>query len=83
MMPALHNDKFKGGETMRDWLKAARKERGLTMAELGSKLKISESYYSQIESGTRQKNMDITLVRALSDALGISIKEIVEKEASA
>ena len=68
---------------MRDWLKAARKERGLTMAELCEKLKISESYYSQIESGTRQKNMDISLVRALSEALGISIKEIVEKEASA
>lgn len=68
---------------MRDWLKVARKERGLTMAELGSKLNISESYYSQIEAGSRQKNMDISLVRALSEALGIPIKEIVEKEAEA
>lgn len=68
---------------MREWLKAARKERGLTMAELGAKLNISESYYSQIESGSRQKNMDISLVRALSEALGLSIKDIVEKEAKA
>ena len=66
---------------MRDWLKVARKERGLTMAEMGAKLNISESYYSQIESGGRQKNMDISLVRSLSEALGIPIKVIVEKEA--
>lgn len=68
---------------MREWLKTARKAKGLTMAELGAKLNISESYYSQIEAGTRQKNMDISLVRALSEALGLSIKDIVEKEASA
>lgn len=62
---------------MREWLKNSRNEKGLTMKELGAKLGISESYYCAIESGTRQKDMDLTLVAALSSVLGISVADIV------
>jgi transcriptional regulator with XRE-family HTH domain len=65
---------------MRQWLKDSRIEKGLTMKELGAKLGISESYYSAIEAGTRQKNMDLTLVAALSSVLGISVADIVKYE---
>lgn len=65
---------------MREWLKNARIERGLTMKELGMKLGISESYYCSIEAGTRQKNMDLSLVAALASALGISVADIVQFE---
>ena len=40
---------------MREWLKNSRKEKGITMSELASKLDISESYYCLIENGERQK----------------------------
>lgn len=61
---------------MRDWLTKARTEKGLTMKQMGEKLDITESYYSMIESGTRQKKMDLTLVAKLSTVLGIPIAEI-------
>lgn len=67
---------------MRDWLKTARDEKGYTMAQMGEKIGISESYYSLIERGERQKNMDITLVCKLSEIFSIPIDEIIRKEAT-
>lgn len=61
---------------MRDWLTKARTEKGLTMKQMGERLDITESYYSMIESGTRQKKMDLTLVAKLSTVLEIPIAEI-------
>jgi len=66
---------------MRGWLKDARLEKGLTMKQMGEKLNITESYYCTIESGERQKNMDISLVSGLSAILGIPIAKIAELEA--
>lgn len=65
---------------MRDWLIKARNDKGLTMRQMGEALDISESYYSLIESGERQKRMDLALVTRLSAVLGIPITEIAEKE---
>lgn len=66
---------------MRSWLKEARQKSGFTMKQMGQKLGITESYYCTIESGERQKNMDISLVSGLSSALGIPIAEIARLEA--
>lgn len=65
---------------MRSWLKEKRLAAGLTMKQLGEKLGISESYYCTIESGERQKKMDIVLVSGLSAALGIPVAQIAEWE---
>lgn len=61
---------------MRDWLIKARTEKGLTMKQMSKALDVSESYYSMIEAGNRQKRMDLTLVSKLSTVLGIPIAEI-------
>lgn len=66
---------------MREWMKEKRTEKGLTMRETAEKLDISEAYYSYIESGERQKNMDITLVAKLSVIFSLPIQQIVELEA--
>ena len=66
---------------MRDCLKKKRKEKGMTAKEVSDKLNISESYYSYIESGERQKKMDVTLVQKLSTVLDIPVEEIVSAEA--
>lgn len=66
---------------MRDWLRTKRTEKGFTMKEMAKKLDISEGYYSYIENGERQKNMDITLVAKLSNIFLIPIQQIVEFEA--
>ena len=65
---------------MRNWLLSARTEAGLTSKQMGEALNITESYYSMIECGTRQKRMDITLVAKLSDVLAIPLAVIVEYE---
>lgn len=66
---------------MRDWLKELRSERGMTQAQLAEKLGISEAYLSYIESGDRQKKMDLALAMKLSDILNIDLRQIVENEA--
>lgn len=50
------------------------------MAEVAEKISISESYYSMIEAGERQKQMDITLAVKLADVLGLSIESVVAME---
>ena len=65
---------------MRDWLKQCRVNRGLTMKDMSKRLDISESYYSLIESGDRQKKLDIMLAMKLSAVLGVPINKIVEFE---
>ena len=44
---------------MRDWLKDLRQKDQMTMAQMAEKMEVSESYYAYIESGERQKKMDI------------------------
>lgn len=68
---------------MREWLKKLRVDSGLTMKEVGEKLGISEGYYSLIESGNRQKNMDMKLATQLAEIFGVSLDYIAAKEAEA
>ena len=65
---------------MRDWLMKIREEHGMTQLEVAKKLDISESYYSYIESGERQKKMDIALASKLSVVFSVPIERIVELE---
>ncbi len=65
---------------MRDWLKEKRVESGYTMAQMASKLEITESYYSMIESGERQKKMDVALASKLSVVFNMPLKKIAEYE---
>lgn len=65
---------------MRDWLKKARTDRSLTMGEMADKLGISTSYYCYIEHDERQKKMDLSIMRGLSDALNIPLTKVIRKE---
>lgn len=65
---------------MREWLLSARKEKGWTQLEVANKLGISESYFSFVENGTRQKRMDISLASKLSVIFDIPVEKIIEME---
>ena len=67
---------------MRDWLKEHRTALGFTMAQMAEKLDITESYYSMIEAGDRQKKMDIAIASQLSAILGVPLTQIIEMERS-
>lgn len=65
---------------MREWLKDKRTECGYTMAQMATMLEITEGYYSMIESGERQKKMDMVLAGKLSSVLHITLSEIAQHE---
>ena len=65
---------------MRDWLLNERKAKGMTQLEVAQQLGISEGYYCYIESGERQKKMDLTLAAKLSVVFGIPLGQITEME---
>lgn len=65
---------------MREWLKSARERRGLTMKAMSEALGISESYYSLIEAGERQKRLDFSLVVRLATVLEMSLQTVAENE---
>lgn len=65
---------------MRDWLKEKRVEKNLTQDQMAEQLGISLSYYNLIENGERQKKMDLSIANQLSAILGMTLKQIIEKE---
>lgn len=65
---------------MRDWLRNLRIEKHLTMKDMGEKLGISESYYSMIESGERQKKMDLIVVSGIASVFSIPVSRVIELE---
>ena len=65
---------------MRKWLKEARTKKDLTMKQIAVELGITESYYSLIENGDRQKMMDISLAKKLSEILDIPVEKIIAME---
>ena len=67
---------------MRDWLIALRNEKGMTTQEVAKSLGISESYYCEIESGDRQKKMDMVLIASLAALFEKPIYEIAADCAS-
>lgn len=65
---------------MRKWLSDMRKAKEMTQQEVAKMLDISEAYYSYIESGDRQKKMDLALAAKLSVVFAIPIEQIIELE---
>jgi len=62
---------------MRNWLKDARKEAGMTCAQMAAALEISDIYYQFIESGRRMPNMTIDMAVKLSKVLRIPLESII------
>ena len=67
---------------MREWLLETRKAKGMTQLEVADKLGITESYYSFIEKGERQKKMSVDIAAKLSVVFGIPVDEIIALEQS-
>lgn len=53
-----------------------RRWRKLTQSELAAKAVISQGYLSELESG--KKGGDVATLRAIADALGVSLDDVVE-----
>ncbi len=65
---------------MRAYLKKSRNSRNLTQQEIANSLGISLSYYCLIESGERQKDMNLLMASKLSKVLNVPLESIVQEE---
>lgn len=68
---------------MREYLIEARKKAGLTQQDVANRIGISRQYYQMVETGERQKRMDLSLAGGLSVVLNIPIAEIAQRESAA
>lgn len=65
---------------MREYLKKMREEQGWTLQDVADRIGITKQYYQMIESGERQRKMDITLVKSVSEIFGIPLERVVNEE---
>lgn len=65
---------------MREYLKKLRQEAGLTMLNVADAFGISKQYYEMIESGERQRKMDVTMISKIADLFGVSVETVVAEE---
>ena len=65
---------------MRNWLKKLRMDNGMTQREVADKLGIVQHYYSMIETGERQRDIDFSLIIKLSELFNVSIEWIAGQE---
>ena len=74
----------KGGrEQVREYLIEAREKAGLTQQDVANRIGISRQYYQMVETGERQKRMDLSLAGGLSVVLNIPIAEMWQRESAA
>ena len=61
---------------MRQYLVSLRNEHGYSQQDVADKLNISRQYYQMIETGERQKKMDISLASGIATLYGISVLDV-------
>lgn len=65
---------------MRTWLIELRQKRKLSQADVAAMINVSQSYYSLIENGERQSDLNLSTAEKLSKIFKISLKKISEYE---
>lgn len=65
---------------VRHYLTSLRNDRRETQQDVANAVKISRQYYTMIESGERQKRMDITLAARLAQHFGLDVAKIIAME---
>ena len=61
---------------MRQYLVSLRNEHGYSQQDVADKLNISRQYYQMIETGERQKKMDISLASGIATLYGLSVMDV-------
>lgn len=65
---------------MREYLIQARTKAGLNQAQAAKKLLISQNYLSNIETGKRQKDMKLTVLKGCAKTYGVSLDTLIYGE---
>ena len=65
---------------MRDYLKKIREEQGKTQQHVACATGLTRQYYNMIESGERQADMSLSIMKKLSEAFELPLDYIIEQE---
>ena len=65
---------------MRKYLKELRDKKEISQKQTANILGISQNYYSMIENGERQKDLDLSIVTKLAELFNVSVEWIAEQE---
>lgn len=65
---------------MRKYLRKLRKDAGLRQADVAKRLNMGYSTYAMIESGERQKDLNLSLAKKIGEIFNISVEKIIEEE---
>lgn len=58
-----------------DYIRRAREQAGLNQSEVAEQIGITQSYYSQIETGKR--NVDLVLAMKICSTIGIGLQDYI------
>jgi DNA-binding XRE family transcriptional regulator len=61
---------------MRIWLRELRNKKNLSQATLAKEIGISQNYYSDIENGHKQTDMNLSIAAKIADFFNIPLSEI-------
>ena len=64
----------------RQYLVELRTQRNETQHDVALNIGITRQYYSLIEGGNRQQNMDIMLVSLLANHFNVPVADLIKKE---
>ena len=67
---------------MRTWLIELREKYNMTQADVAKQLNVTQGYYSLIEKGERQADLNLSMAEKLSKMFNISLKKISDYEKS-
>lgn len=65
---------------MREYLKNMRIQKKATQDDVAAALNMSQNHYSQIESGIKQKDMNLSLLIKLSGYFEVDLDYLIEQE---
>ena len=65
---------------MREYMKKARVALGMSQQNVADAVGVTRQYYQQIESGSRQSALDISLATKLASILHLSLEQISDYE---
>jgi len=65
---------------LRGYLKQLREEKNVSQRNVEERTGFSQQYYSLIESGERQADMSLSVMKKLSEAFDVPLEFIIEEE---
>jgi transcriptional regulator with XRE-family HTH domain len=68
------------GEEMRQYLKDMREERSMTTIKAAELANLTQSHYCMIESGERQADMALSIMKKLANGFNVSLQTIIDEE---